>query len=234
MDHKVVSPDAWQSARIALLKKEKDFNRLRDELSEARRTLPWEKVEKAYVFFGPHGKVGFAELFDGKSQLIVYHFMFHPDWNEGCKSCSFWADNFNGVDVHLKHRDVNLVAISRAPYEKLAAYKKRMGWTFPWFSSQGSDFNFDYGVSFTSEQIANGQNTYNYRSRGFGGEEAPGMSVFAKDKDGSICHTYSTYSRGLDMLNGVYHMLDLVPKGRDEDALEFSMAWLRRHDQYED
>ncbi len=231
---RIVSPADWEAARVALLQKEKAFNAARDALSAERRTLPWTKVTADYVFDGANGPVSLGDLFAGRSQLIVYHFMFHPGWNEGCKSCSFWADNFNGIVVHLKHRDTALAAISRAPIAKLAAYAKRMGWTFPWVSSGGNSFNFDYRVSFTPQTLAAGTQVYNYRERGFGGEDAPGISVFARNAQGEIFHTYSTFARGLDMLNGAYHLLDLTPKGRDESGLEHSMAWVRRHDQYED
>ena len=230
MHHKVVSRDEWVAARAALLAKEKAFTQERDRLSKERRELPWVKVDEPYVFDGPAGKETLSDLFGASGQLLVYHFMFGPDWNEGCPSCSFWADNYNGVVVHLKHRDVALVAISRAPLEKLEAYKRRMGWSFKWVSSLGNDFNRDYHVSFTPEE----QKTaiYNYKPGGFGSSEAPGISVFAKDETGNVFHTYSCYARGLDMLNGAYHLLDLVPKGRDEVGLPHSMAWVRRHDKY--
>jgi predicted dithiol-disulfide oxidoreductase (DUF899 family) len=232
-NHKVVSSAEWNTARKQLLTEEKEFNRLRDQLSQRRRDLPWEAVKKEYSFEGPNGKRSLAELFDGRSQLIVYHFMFAPDWEEGCKSCSFWADNFNGIDVHLNHRDVSFLAISRAPLPKLQSYAKRMGWNFPWYSSSGSDFNFDYQVSFTPQQIAAGDAVYNYATLQYKMSDLVGISVFAKNEAGEVFHTYSTYSRGLDMLNGAYHYLDLVPNGRDEGALKFTMEWLRRHDQYE-
>jgi predicted dithiol-disulfide oxidoreductase (DUF899 family) len=232
MTHTTVSREEWLAARKALLAKEKAFTLQRDELSAQRRALPWVKVDKTYVFEGREGKVTLANLFDGRSQLLVYHFMFGPDWQEGCPSCSFWADNYNGIVVHLNHRDVSLVAVSRAPLEKLEQYKRRMGWTFNWVSSSGNDFNRDYHVSFTPEE--KGRAVYNYKAGSFSGEEAPGISVFAKDEAGAVYHTYSCYARGLDMLNGAYHMLDLVPKGRDEDGLPFTMAWVRRHDRYEE
>lgn len=232
-NHHVVSHEDWLAARTAYLAKEKAFTRLRDELSAERRTLPWERVEKEYLFESLSGKQSLADLFAGKQQLIVYHFMFGPDWAEGCPSCSFWADNFNGIGVHLNHRDTNLVTISRAPVEQLEAYRQRMGWTFPWYSSLHTDFNFDYQVSFSPDPAKQGEYMYNYRKGEFGGEEAPGISVFYRDVDGAIYHTYSTYGRGLDMLNGAYHFLDLTPKGRDEAGLPWPMAWLRRHDQYE-
>jgi predicted dithiol-disulfide oxidoreductase (DUF899 family) len=176
--------------------------------------------------------VRFADLFGGRSQLLVYHFMFHPDWNAGCKSCSFWADNYNSIIVHLNQRDVNLVAISRAPYPKLAAFRKRMGWSFEWVSSFGNDFNRDFAVSFSPGEAGDDGKNYNFGTAHFGGQEAPGLSVFFKDADGGIFHTYSTYARGLDMFNGAYHYLDIVPKGRDEDALPYGMAWVRLRDEY--
>jgi predicted dithiol-disulfide oxidoreductase (DUF899 family) len=197
------------------------------------RDLPWERVEKEYSFDGPTGNRTLAELFDGRSQLIVYHFMFAPEWDEGCKSCSFWADNFNGIVVHLNHRDATMLAISRAPLAKLQGYAKRLGWTFPWYSSQGSDFNYDFHVSFTPQQIAAGEGIYNYGPLEYNMSDLVGISVFAKNESGEVFHTYSTYSRGVDMLNVAYHYLDLVPKGRDEDALKHTMEWVRRHDQYE-
>jgi predicted dithiol-disulfide oxidoreductase (DUF899 family) len=233
MQHKIVSQDEWLAAREALLAKEKEFSKARDQLSAERRKLPWVKIDKNYVFDGPNGKQSLAELFDGRSQLIVYHFMLGPDWEEGCKSCSFWADNFNGIPVHLNHRDVTFVAVSRAPLPKIEVYKKRMGWSFPWLSSNGSDFNFDYQVSFTPEQIAEGKAYYNYATQQNTMSELVGISVFYKDEHGDVFHTYSCYSRGVDMLNGAYHYLDLVPKGRDEDGLKYTMEWVRRHDQYE-
>jgi predicted dithiol-disulfide oxidoreductase (DUF899 family) len=229
--HQIASKQDWTAARLALLAREKAFTRARDELSAARRALPWEKVEKDYVFEGESGSVSFADLFAGRSQLIVYHFMFGPDWDAGCKSCSFWGDNFARIVVHLNARDTNLALISRAPYERLAAYKKRMGWTFDWVSSLGNTFNYDYAVSFTKEELAKPDANYNFGTRKFGMDEAPGISVFARD-GGNIFRTYSTYSRGLDMLNGAYHLLDLVPKGRDEDGLSYGMEWLRRRDEY--
>jgi predicted dithiol-disulfide oxidoreductase (DUF899 family) len=235
MNHsKVVSRDEWLAARKQHLKKEKEFTRLRDKLSAERRDLPWVKVEKNYVFDGPKGKETLADLFDGRSQLIVYHFMFGPDWEEGCKSCSFWVDNFNGIPIHLNHRDVTFTAVSRAPLAKINAYKKRMGWSFPWVSSYGSDFNFDYHVSFTPEQIAEGKAYYNYEVRPNTVSDEQGISVFYKNERGEVFHTYSCYARGIDMVNGAYHFLDLVPKGRDEAELPWTMAWVRHHDKYGD
>jgi len=230
---KTATREAWRAARLALLEAEKDLMRRSDALAERRRALPWVKITKPYAFEGADGHKSLAELFAGRSQLIVYHFMFGPDWKEGCPSCSFWADNFEGIPIHLAHRDATLVAVSRAPYEKLAAYRKRMGWTFAWYSSAGSDFNFDFQVSYTPEQVASGAAEYNYRQTKVM-EELPGISVFARDAGGELFHTYSTYARGLDMLNGAYRYMDLLPKGRDEAGLPWTMAWLRRHDQYED
>ncbi len=232
--HAVVPKEEWLAARRQHLEQEKEFTRMRDRLSEARRALPWVKVEKQYVFDTPSGAQALSDLFGGRSQLIVYHFMFGPQWAEGCPSCSFWADNFNGIDVHLRHRDIELVAISRAPLAQLEAYRKRLGWQFKWVSSYGNDFNRDYQVSFTPEEMKQGEVFYNFERRRFPSEEAPGISVFFKDERGEVFHTYSCYARGLDMLNGAYHYMDLAPKGRDETGLSHSMAWVRRHDQYLD
>ena len=230
MQHKVVSRDEWVAARKAFLAEEKEFTKARDRLSERRRELPWVEVDKAYVFDGPSGKETLADLFGGKSQLLVYHFMYGPDWEVGCKSCSFWADSYNGAIPHLGARDVSLVAVSRAPLSTLEAFKKRMGWSFKWVSSFHNDFNRDYHVSFTPEEQKTA--SYNYKPGGFGSSEAPGVSVFSKDKEGGIFHTYSCYARGLDALNSAYQLLDLVPKGRDEADLPYPMAWVRHHDKY--
>lgn len=227
--HKAVSEQEWLTARKALLVKEKELTRLRDQISEERRKLPWVKVEKEYVFEGPDGTETLSDLFDGQSQLVIYHFMYGPDWDEGCPSCSFWADNFDGIDIHLKHRDITFLAISRADYKTLEAYKRRMGWRFKWVSSQNSDFNYDFQVSFTPEQKEKNETTYNYREQPYFIDELPGVSVFFKDEQGNIFHTYSAYARGLDMLNGAYNYIDLTPKGRDEES---GMSWVRRHDQY--
>lgn len=234
--HTVVSKEEWIEARKQLLTKEKEFTRQRDELSRRRRDLPWERGDKQYVFEGPAGKETLSQLFAGKSQLLVYHFMFDPAWEAGCKSCSFWADNFNGIDVHLKHRDVSFLAISRAPFAKLKEYKRRMGWSFKWVSSFGTDFNYDYYVSFTPEEIATGTSFWNYaKQKAAGSEEQVGISVFYTNQSGAVFHTYSCYARGVDMMNGAYHYLDLTPKGRDEaDQKRYSQAWVRRHDEYED
>jgi predicted dithiol-disulfide oxidoreductase (DUF899 family) len=230
--HKMVSPNEWLEARKKLLIQEKEFTHLRDQLSRQRRELPWVKVEKEYVFEGPKGKETLADLFEGRSQLVIYHFMYAPEWEEGCPSCSFWADNFNPIVIHLNHRDVTFAAISRAPLEKLNAFKERMGWSFKWVSSENSDFNYDYHVSFPA-RVPKEELEYNYSNLSFDTSDQPGVSVFYKDEKGNIYHTYSAYSRGIDILNTAYNYLDLVPKGRDEDELEFSMDWLRYHDQYD-
>ena len=231
---KIVSQEKWLEARRKFLKQEKEFTKKRDQVSKARRNLPWVTIEKDYRFDGPKGQESLSELFDGRSQLVVYHFMYGTDWEEGCVSCSFWADNFNGIDIHLRHRDVTLLAISKAPYSKLEAYKKRMGWSFKWVSSATNDFNQDFHVSFSPEEVKNGKVYYNYTEGKAPSEEMPGISVFYKNEQGKIFHTYSTYARGLDMLNGAYHFLDLVPKGRDEEKLSWTMEWLHRHDEYDD
>jgi predicted dithiol-disulfide oxidoreductase (DUF899 family) len=231
-NHQVVTPEEWGVARKQLLAQEKEFTRRRDQLSQARRDLPWVRVTKQYVFDGPEGKQTLEQLFNGHSQLIVYHFMFAPDWEDGCKSCSFWADNFNGIVPHLNHRDVRLVAISRAPFAKLQAFATRLGWSFKWLSSAGNDFNYDYNVSFTPEALAGGSAIYNYAANKMNMTELPGISVFFKDAEGKVFHTYSCYARGLDMLNTAYHYLDLVPKGRNEAGLPHAMAWVRLRDQY--
>lgn len=231
-DHTVVSKSEWLQARREHLAKEKEFTRLRDELARQRRALPWVKVEKNYQFESIAGPLSLGELFGEASQLIVQHFMFGPDWQEGCPMCSFWGDNFSGTSEHLAHRDISFVAVSRGPLEAIQAYKTRMGWDFNWVSSLGSDFNFDFDVSFTEAEMAAGKVRYNYRETTFPSSEGPGVSVFVRDQAGEIFHTYSCYSRGLDMLNGAYHYIDLTPKGRDEDELPYPMAWVRRHDQY--
>jgi len=232
IQHKVVSHDEWLAARKLFLAKEKEFTRLRDELSRERRTLPWERVEKHYEFDSTQGKVALADLFAGRSQLAIYHFMLGPGWEAGCPSCSYLADHFDGATIHLANRDTTLIAVSRAPLAEIEAFKKRMGWKFQWVWSYGSDFNFDYHVSFTPEAKATGKIAYNYEIADFYSEEMPGVSVFAKDAAGEVFHTYSSYARGLDILVGTYNFLDLVPKGRDEDSLAFSMAWVRHHDRY--
>ncbi len=231
-DHSIVSREEWLKARLALLEREKAFTRERDALSHERQALPWVEVTKDYSFETADGKQTLSDLFGKHGQLVVYHFMYDPDWQAACKSCSFWADNFDGNVAHLAARDVTFVAVSRAPLETLDAFKKRMGWKFDWISSLGSDFNYDFEVSFTEEAREKDEIRYNYRQSTFPADEAPGISVFIKDDDGKIYHTYSTYGRGLDMLNASYHYLDLVPKGRDEDGLPYPMDWVRLKDEY--
>lgn len=232
--HRIIGRDQWLAARKRLLAKEKEFTRARDALSQDRRALPWVRVDKTYGFDGPDGRETLAQLFAGKSQLVVYHFMFDPAWEAGCKSCSFWADSFERNVVHLAHRDVTLVAVSRAPLPKLEAFKKRMGWTFKWLSSAGCDFNYDYHVSFAPEELAKGEVEYNYARRKGNFSELPGISVFYQDPKGGVFHTYSCYARGLDMMNTAYHYLDLVPKGRDEAELPYTQSWVRHRDGYGD
>ena len=238
--HKVGAHDAWLATRKKHLVKEKEFTCMRDQLSRERRDLPWELVEKDYLFDGEAGQQIFAELFQGRQQLVIYHATFNPDtagpattWTQDapCFSCSFWMDNFNGVTVHLNQRDITLAALSLAPYAKLAAYKQRMGWSFPWLSAVGSDFNFDYHVSFTQDELKAGAVEYNYRPAPWSMSDAPGISVFFRDETSQIYHTYSTYGRGLDMLNVAYHYMDLVPKGRDEGD-RGQVEWVHRRDEY--
>ena len=231
-EHRVASREEWIAARQELLENEKASTRWRDELSAARRKLPWVKVEKNYVFDAPGARETLADLFEGRSQLVIYHFMFGLDWQEGCPSCSFTCDHIDGALAHLAARDVTMVMVSRAPIDKINAFKKRMRWRFKWVSSNGSDFNADFHVSFTKEQMAQGKVNYNYTMQEFPSEEAPGVSVFYKDVSGDIFHTYSSYGRGLEPLVGTYMILDMVPKGRDEDHLGFTMEWVRYHDRY--
>jgi len=227
---RVVERDEWVQARLGHLAREKEFTRRRDELSRERRGLPWLEITEGHTFAGPEGEVRLADLFGEQSQLIVYHFMMGPGWVEGCPSCSFWADNFDGIDAHLAHRDTALVAISRAPFNEIEAYRRRMGWTFPWYSSHEGSFNFDMAVSFTDEQVEAGEVAYNFGTQ-TGAAEMPGISVFRKEAE-RVYLTYQTFSRGLDMVNGAYHLLDMTSRGRDEDALEWPLAWLHRHDAY--
>jgi predicted dithiol-disulfide oxidoreductase (DUF899 family) len=239
--HEVVSKGEWVEARKRLLAKEKEFTRLRDQLSAERRALPWTRIDKDYTFDGPNGRETLAQLFGDRSQLAVYHFMFAPEWEVGCKSCSFWADNFNGITAHLRARDVAFAAISRAPLAKLQAFARRLGWTFKWVSSDESDFNYDFEVSFRPDALARGDATYNFarlsslRSGGsvlnIAPSDMPGISVFAKDESGAVFRTYSTFGRGIDMMNTAYHYLDLVPKGRDEAGQ--IMAWVKLRDLYD-
>jgi predicted dithiol-disulfide oxidoreductase (DUF899 family) len=231
--HRVVSHDEWIAARKAHLAEEKAFTRARDALSCKRRELPWEKVEKTYIFDTASGKQTFAGLFGGKSQLIIYHFMLGPGWEAGRPSCSYLADHFDGSAIHLAQRDVAFVVVSRAPLPEIEKFKQRMGWKFQWVSSYGSDFNHDYQVSASQQEKAGGEVMYNYEMTTFPSEERPGASAFYKNDAGEVFHTYSSYGRGLDMFIGAYHFLDIAPKGRDEDGLAFSMAWVRHHDRYE-
>jgi predicted dithiol-disulfide oxidoreductase (DUF899 family) len=232
---KVVSNEEWLQARKALLAEERAFTHRRDELSRKRRELPWVKVEKQYVFDGSQGPVSLGDLFEGRSQLLVYHFMFGPGWKEGCPSCSFVADQFDSMRVHLADRDVSLTAVSRAPIQEIDAFRKRMGWQFGWVSSHANDFNRDYHVSLTPEERASGKMYYNYGPFEFPSDEAPGASVFYQNAKGDVFHTYSTYARGLDILLGTYNFLDLVPKGRNEEGIvPHPMAWVRHHDRYVD
>jgi predicted dithiol-disulfide oxidoreductase (DUF899 family) len=230
--HQVVTQTEWLAARKAYLAIEKKFTAARDELSRQRRALPWVQLDTSYVFEGPNGKETLAELFGGASQLIVYHFMFGPDWEQGCPSCSLLADHFDGSVAHLAQRDATLLVVSRAPWPRIEAFRRRMGWQFKWVSSYGSAFNRDFNVSFTPDEVASGKAHYNYTDRGFSREEAPGVSVFCRNGAGTIFHTYSAYARGLDLLIGAYNFLDLTPKGRDEAGLPWTMAWVRHHDRY--
>lgn len=231
--HPVVPREEWLVKRIELLAKEKELTRRKDELSRQLRELPWVRIKKNYLFQTPDGEKHLGDLFGGKSQLVMQHFMLGPGWKEGCPSCSFMADHTDGMLPHLAARDVTMLAVSRAPLAEIEVFKKRMGWRFPWVSSHGSDFNFDFRVSFTEEQIASGEEEYNYAKMEFGSTEAPGISVFHKDESGEVFHTYSAFGRGVEQVVGTYNVLDLVPKGRDEDGLDFTMAWVRHHDRYD-
>ena len=230
---KVVATETWEAARWELLEAEKALQTARDELAEKRHALLAQRLKSAYDFAGEDGSRSISDLFGKHSQLIIYHFMFHPDWDEGCKSCSLWADSFDGVMPHLAARDVAFAVISRGPLHKLLAYRQRMGWKFPWLSSAETSFNYDFDVSFTPADIAAKNVRYNYRDGASVGPELPGLSVFRKDDEGSVYHTYSTFARGLDTINPVYQLLDLVPKGRDENELSHPMEWVQRHDEYE-
>jgi predicted dithiol-disulfide oxidoreductase (DUF899 family) len=229
---KIVTADEWVAARKLLLTKEKELTRRRDELAAERRELPWVRVEKSYVFAGPSGSETLVDLFAGRSQLVVYHFMLGPGWKEGCPSCSLLADHLDASIAHLAARDVTLAVVSRAPYAEIAPFQQRMGWRFHWVSSHETDFNRDYDVSFSKEEVATGAVYYNYGMNGFPSEEAPGISVFAKGENGGVFHTYSSYARGGEPIIGAYHFLDMVPKGRDEEGLPWPMAWVRHHDKY--
>lgn len=233
LGHKVVSHSEWLRAHGEFLAKEKELTHLGDQLARQRRELPWVRVEKDYAFTGSQGKLSLADLFDGRSQLATYHFMFGPDWEEGCPGCSYVMDHMNGAIEHLRARDVSLVLVSRGPVEKLAAFQQRMGWRFTWVSSGAGEFNRDFGVSFTQEEVAAGARAYNFGTTPPHGEENPGLSCFYKDPSGAIFHTYSCYGRGLEAMLGTYAVLDRAPKGRDEDSLTPPMKWVRHHDKYE-
>ena len=233
MNHPVVPAEKWIEARRKLLAREKELTRLRDEVARERRALPWKRIEKDYVFESPEGQRHLADLFEGRSQLLVQHFMLAPGWKEGCPSCSYMADHSDGAWPHLAQRDVTLVAVSRAPMAEIERFRRRMGWRFPWVSSHGTDFNRDFGVTFTPEEIARGEANYNFAKTSRVGEEMPGVSAFRKDEAGNVFHTYSTYGRGVEVMMGTYSLLDLTSKGREEDDLPHTMAWVRHHDRYE-
>jgi predicted dithiol-disulfide oxidoreductase (DUF899 family) len=233
VEHPVVSREKWLKERVALLKEEKAFAKLGDKLARRRRALPWVRVEKSYVFDGPRGPVALADLFGPQHQLIVYHFMFAPEWSAGCPHCSFWADHYDSLRHHLGRRDTAFSAISRAPIAKIEAFKQRMGWLFPWVSSGRTSFNYDFNASFTEEQNQARTAFFNFRKGDAGASDREGASVFYKDQDGAVYHTYSTFARGIDALNGTYHFLELTPKGRDEDGLEGPQDWVRHHDKYD-
>ena len=232
-DHPVVTKDRWTAARQALLAREKELTRLQDEIARERRALPWVRIDKPYGFDTIEGPQTLAQLFDGRRQLVVQHFMFAPGWEQGCKSCSFMADHIDGARVHLANRDVTMVVVSRAPLADIERFRRRMGWQFKWVSSHASDFNHDFGVSFTPEQLAQGEVDYNFTRQPFPVEEAPGISAFLKDDAGQVFHTYSTYGRGVELMMGAYRLLDIAPRGRDEEGLPYTMEWVRHHDCYE-
>jgi len=231
--HPVVSSDRWVSERKTLLAREKELMRLQDQVARERRALPWERIDKNYTFDTSEGPRTLADLFEGRRQLMVQHFMFGPGWEQGCPSCSFMADHTDGMNVHLAHRDITFVAISRAPLADIERFRQRMGWQFKWMSSHGSDFNHDFAVSFTPEELAKGEVYYNYGMTAFPAEEAPGISVFYKDDAGEVFLTYSTFGRGVEVMMGAYRLIDLTPKGRDERDVPNKMEWVRHHDRYE-
>lgn len=232
VNHPVVSRDRWIAERKKLLAREKELTRRSDQIARERRAMPWERVEKDYVFDGRDGRCTLADLFEGRRQLMVQHFMFAPGWEQGCPSCSFMADHSDGMNVHLRHRDVTPVAVSRAPLAEIERFRRRMGWHFKWVSSHGNDFNYDFRVSFTPKDETSSELVYNFGTQPYQGEEAPGVSVFYKDDAGDVFHTYSTYGRGVEVMMGTYHLLDLTPKGRDERDVEYKMEWVRHHDRY--
>jgi predicted dithiol-disulfide oxidoreductase (DUF899 family) len=231
--HLVVSDARWQQERVKLLAREKELTRLHDQIAQERRALPWRRIGKPYVFDTPQGRRSLAELFEGRRQLLVQHFMFGPGWEQGCPSCSYMADHADGMTIHLAHRDIRFLAVSRAPLAQILRFRERMGWKFDWVSSHGSDFNYDFGVSFTPEALATGEVDYNYRKGYFPAEEAPGLSVFYKDDAGEVFHTYSTFGRGVEVMLGAYAMMDLTPQGRAERDVFYKMEWVRHHDRYE-
>ena len=233
VNHAVVNKDRWLAQRKALLAREKALTQLRDEIARERRALPWLHLDKNYLFDAPEGKRSLAELFEGRHQLLVQHFMLGPGWEQGCPSCSYMADHIDGMKVHLANRDLSFVAVSRAPLAEIERFRQRMGWQFKWVSSHGSDFNHDFGVSFAPEELAKGEVYYNYQTQPFPSEEAPGISLFFKDDAGSVFNTYSTYGRGVEVMMGTYSLLDLAPKGRDEHNAAYTMDWVRHHDRYE-
>lgn len=232
VNHPIVSKERWVAERKTLLAHERELTHLRDQIARERRALPWERIEKDYVFDAPEGRRALADLFEGRRQLLVQHFMLGPGWEQGCPSCSFMADHTDGMTLHLAHRDTTFVAISRAPLAEIQRFRQRMGWQFTWVSSNANDFNFDFGVSFTPEEKAKNEITYNYGKQPFESEELPGVSVFYKDDAGDVFHTYSTYQRGVEVMMGTYNLLDLTPKGRDENPGQ-GMGWVRHHDRYE-
>ena len=231
--HRIVSRDEWVAERKRLLAREKEMMQLSDAIARERRALPWVRVDKGYVFDTPEGQSTLADLFEGRRQLLVQHFMLVPGAEQGCKSCSYMADHADGMNIHLAHRDVTFLAVSRAPLGEIERFRRRMGWQFKWVSSHGSDFNYDFGVSFSPAEVARGKLNYNYGTWPHTGEEWPGVSVFYKDDAGDVFHTYSTYGRGVEVMMGTYRLLDLTPKGRDEEGLQYTMAWVRHHDRYE-
>lgn len=232
-NHPVVTPDRWIAERKKLLAREKEFTHLRDKIAEERRALPWVRIDKEYVFDTPVGERMLADLFEGRSQLMVQHFMLGPGWEQGCPSCSFMADHTDGMQIHLEHRDVTFVAVSRAPLAEIERFHRRMGWKFKWVSSNGTDFNYDFHVSFTPQERAKGEVYYNFGMTDFEAEEAPGISLFYRNEAGGVFHTYSTFGRGVEVMMGTYNMLDLAPKGRAEEGLSYGMEWVRHHDRYE-
>jgi predicted dithiol-disulfide oxidoreductase (DUF899 family) len=231
-DHPIVSRSQWLAERKKLLAREKELTRLGDQIARERRALPWVRLDKDYVFDTPQGRRPLADLFDGRHQLVMQHFMLAPGWEQGCKSCSYMADHTDATLLHLAHRDTAFVAVSRAPLDEIERFRRRMGWKFPWVSSDGTDFNHDFHVSFTADEMASGKADYNFGGK-VHGAELPGVSAFWKDDAGTVFHTYSTYGRGVEVMMHTYNLLDLTAKGRDEDGLDFTMAWVRHHDRYE-